>query len=92
MAENENPNPYGFDEKWLNEKIPFLKKSNWLYKFVCVCMGKSNKKLSYKEMYLLLYGLNRSKVGEKKAKEKAMYKILDIYKFHHSNQLPTGIY
>ena len=84
-------NSYGISEEWLDEQIPYLKDGNWLYKFVGFCMGRRKKKLSYKEMYLLLYGLNRGKLGNGKAKEKAMNRILVIYKSHHNNKLPKGI-
>ena len=85
-------NPYGIDEEWMDEPIPYLKDGNWLYRFVCFCMGRRKKKLTYKEMYLLLYGLNRGKLGNGKAKEKAMSRILAIYKSHHDNNLPKGVY
>lgn len=78
--------------EWLNEHIPYLRKNNWLYRFVCFCLGKSKSKLTYQEMFVLLYGLNRNKLGEKVAKEKAAKEILSIYKIHHKNKLPEGIY
>lgn len=84
-------NPYGISEDWLNETIPCLKDGNWLYKIVCFCLGRRKKKLSYKEMYMLLYGLNRNKIGNGKAKEEALKRILVIYKSHHNNRLPEGV-
>lgn len=80
-----------FNGTWLNEKIPFLKDGNRLYNIVCFCLGKHKNKMSYKEMYLFLYGLNKGKLGEKTAKEKALLRILEIYKSHHNNKLPEGI-
>jgi hypothetical protein len=47
--------------------------------------------MSYKEMYLFIYGLNRSTLGEEKAKEMAMLRIIQIYKDLHNNKLPNGV-
>lgn len=84
-------NSIDFDSAWLDEKIPYLKDGDKLYRIVCFCLGKRKKKMSYKEMYLFLYGLNKGKLGEKPAKEKALFRILEIYKSHHDNNLPKGI-
>lgn len=78
--------------EWLQERIPKLDKMNWLYQFVCFFMGKRKNKLTYKDMYLLLYGLNRNKIkNEKEVKELSMLKVLEIYKSLHNNKLPNGI-
>ena len=75
--------------EWFNEPIDKLKSGNWLYRFVCFFLFK--KKLTYKEMYLMLYGINRKKLGETKSKEKAMLRIIQIYKDLHNNNLPKGV-
>ena len=50
------------------------------------------KKLSYKDMYILLDGLNRNNIkDEKEAKELSMLKVLEIYKSLHNNKLPNGV-
>lgn len=55
-------------------------------------MGKRKEKLTYEEMYLILYGLNRSRATEEKdAKEMAMLKVLEIYQYLHNNKLPKGV-
>lgn len=73
-------------ELWLKEEIPYIKNSNWLYKIVCFFKGK--RKLTYEEMFLILYGINKGHLGEKEAKRKALERILIIYKEHHNNKLP----
>lgn len=73
---------------WLNEKIESLPKNNGLYKFVCTFLGK--KKLSYKQMYLLLFNLNKSKLGTDNAKKMAFSEILNVYK-HNTNKYPIQI-
>lgn len=78
--------------EWLQERIPKLDKMNWLYQFVCFFMGKRKNKLTYKDMYILLYGLNRNNIkNEKEVKELSMLKVLEIYKSLHNNKLPNGI-
>ena len=76
---------------WIEEKIPYLPNGNWLYKVVCFVLFKRKKKLSYKEYMMLLYEINRKKIGEDLAKEKAIIKALDIYKGLHEGKLPEGV-
>lgn len=71
------------DIKWVNEKIQSLPKNNGLYKFVCMLLGK--RKLSYKQMYLLLFNINKGKLGEEEAKLAAFNEIVKIYK-HNNNE------
>jgi len=79
------------DNEWLYETITEIKGSNWLYKLLCFIMGRRKKKMTYNEYFLLLYGLNRRKLGEQKAKEMSLNRILTIYKELHNNQLPKGV-
>ena len=80
-----------YDLGWMDKKIPYIKKGNWLYKFCCFFLGRKKSKLTFKELYLILYGLNKRKIGEDKAKEFALGRILKIYKDLHHNKLPKGI-
>lgn len=80
---------YNFE--WFDETISKVEYCNWLYKIVCFCLGKRRKKLTYRDMFLLIYGLNRNKLGEKKAKEAAIIRIVQIYKYLHNNNSPKGI-
>lgn len=78
--------------EWLNEKIPYLDHANWLYKIICFLMGRIKHKLTYWEMYLILYGTNRGKrFSEEDAKRLSMLRTIEIYKFHHNNKLPNGV-
>jgi hypothetical protein len=47
--------------------------------------------MSYKELYLFLYGLNKSALGEELAKKKSMTRVLKIYKDLHNNELPNNV-
>lgn len=74
--------------EWLNDPVEKIKEANWLYRFICFCFMR---KLTYKEVYLILYGLNRNKMGEEKSKKLAMLRILQIYKDLHNGDLPKGV-
>lgn len=77
---------------WLQEHIPRLNKLNWLYQTICFLMGKRKQKLTYQEMYMLLYGINRGKKTEEiDAKKIAMTRVINIYKSLHNNKLPKGV-
>lgn len=81
---------FDFELEWLNEKIERMPYNNWLYKIICFLMGKRKTKLTYKDLFLLLYGLNRKKYGDKEAKELSLYKIVEIYA-SNNNRMPKGI-
>ena len=72
---------------WLNEKILKIPHHNWLYQIICFLMFRGRRKLSYKDLFLLIYGTNRNKMGDK---EFALYKIVELYK-KLNNKLPNGI-
>lgn len=76
--------------EWMDETIDRLENGNWIYKMVCFFLGRRKKKMTYKEMYLLLFGLNKKDLGEEEAKKAALERILKIYKHSH-NKLPNGI-
>ena len=76
--------------EWLNEKVVKTPYYNWIYQTVCFLMLRWKRKLTYKDLFLLLYGVNRNKMGDKEAKEFALYKIVEIYK-SLNNKLPKGI-
>lgn len=76
---------------WFNEKIDKINNDKFLYKIICFFLGGPKYRMSYKELYLLLYGLNKNTLGEEIAKKKSMNRILEIYKDLHNNKLPNGI-
>lgn len=75
--------------EWFDEKIEEIKDDRFLYKIICFLLGGFKHRLSYKELYLLLIGINRRKLGDEKAKIKAMERIIKIYKSHHNNNEPN---
>lgn len=81
---------FDFEAGWLNEKLEKMPYNNWLYKVICFLMGKRKKKLTYKDMFLLLYGLNRKKYGDLEAKKISLYKIVEIYTVNNK-KTPNGM-
>lgn len=77
--------------EWLNEYVPRLESGNWLYNFICFCLGKRKTKMTYKEIYALISRVNEGKMGETKSKEVALIKVLNLYKHLHNGQLPEGV-
>ncbi len=75
--------------EWFDEKIEKINDDKFLYKIICFLLGGPKYRLSYKNLYLILYGLNRGKLGEEKAKIKAMERVIKIYKSHHNNNEPN---
>ena len=75
---------------WFDEKVESVKKANWIYKMMCFLTFR--KRLSYKELYMILVKINEKKLGTEKAKALSMNKIVEFYKDLHDGQLPDGVY
>ena len=78
------------DLSWMEEKVNSVEHANWLYNLCCFLLGKRKEKLSYRELFLIIYGLNKRKIGEEEAKKYAINQILKTYKYHN-NKLPKDI-
>lgn len=72
---------------WTKEIVEHIPLPEWIYRVACWMLGK--KKLTYQELFMLIYGMNKH-LGEKKAKEFALQKIIWIYEVNN-NKLPEGI-
>lgn len=73
---------------WMDEIVPSLERGNWLYKFICFFLGKRRSKMSYKEIYALIYELNKNNLGEEEAKKAAIIRVVELYKHHHNGEEP----
>ena len=72
--------------EWLNEKVESLPNGNKLYKIICFLLGKRKKKMTYKEIYLIVQRLNEKRLGKEKSKRVAMNRIIQIYEFQHGHK------
>ena len=75
------------DIAWTKEEVEFLPFPRWIYRVICFMLHK--KKLTYQEVFMLVYGMNKRR-GEEKAKEYAIQKMIRIYELNN-NKLPEGI-
>lgn len=75
-----NMENYERDTKWMNEKVTKIDGHRFFYWFVCFFMLRWRKKMTYKELFLLYYGLHRQTLGEANSKKKALQTVLKIYK------------
>lgn len=75
------------DMSWMDEVMIDYPPSRMFYKF---CKYIFRKKLTYKKMFMLLYGINRKALGERKAEEEAFKKIVQAYK-ENNGRNPEGI-
>lgn len=76
--------------EWMDEKVQNIKGHNFLYNFMCFITFRLMRKMKYKELFLVYYGIHRKSLGEKKAKQKALDTILKIYK-QNNGKMPDGI-
>lgn len=74
---------------WMNEKVEKINGHNFFYKFVCFCLFRMRRKITYKDLFLVYYGIHRHKMGEANSKKKALQTILKIYKENNRNY-PSG--
>ena len=71
---------YENNTEWMNETVAKINGHKFFYNFVCFFMGRYRKKMTYKELFLLYYGLHRNSIGEIDSKKKALQTVLKIYK------------
>lgn len=70
--------------KWTNDKLEKVPYKNWLYKLFCYLTFR--KRMTYKEMYLILYEINRETDGEEKAKKRAFERITEFYEYNNGHR------
>ena len=67
-----------------------LPRNNFMYFLFCLITFRPRKKMTYKEMYLIISEVNRKTLGEEKAKRLAFQRIIDFYE-HNNGHKPKGI-
>lgn len=73
---------------WMNEDVEEIKSIPGVYKVACIILGK--KKMTYKDLYLIAYGVNKNKLGEEKAKREALNDVIKIYE-ENNGHLPENV-
>ena len=72
--------------EWTNEPLKKLPKNNFMYFLFCLFTFRPRKKMTYKEMYLIIAEVNRKVLGEEKAKKLAFQRIIDFYEYNNGNR------
>lgn len=71
---------YEKNTEWMNEKVAKIDGHRFFYNFVCFFLFRARRKITYKELFLLYYGIHRKTMGENNSKKKALQSVLKIYK------------
>ena len=72
--------------EWTNERLLRLPKNNFMYFLFCLFTFRPRKKLTYKEMYLIISEVNRKSLGLEKAKQLAFQRIIEFYEYNNGNR------
>jgi len=72
--------------EWTNETLKKLPRNNFMYFLFCLITFRPRKKMTYKEMYLIIAEVNRKVLGEEKAKKLAFQRIIDFYEYNNGNR------
>ena len=57
-----------------------------MYFLFCLITFRPFKKMTYKEMYLIISEVNRKVLGEEKAKKLAFQRIIDFYEYNNGSR------
>ena len=68
---------------WADEQLKRLPKNNFMYFLFCLFTFRPRKKMTYKEMFLIISEVNRKTLGKKKADELAFQRIIDFYEYNN---------
>lgn len=72
--------------EWADEKLEKLPRNNFMYFLFCLVTFRLRRKMTYKEMYLIIEEVNRKKLGEEKASKLAFQRIMDFYEFNNGHR------
>jgi len=76
--------------EWTNERLKKLPKNNFMYFLFCLITLRPIKKMTYKEMYLIISEVNRKTLGQERANKLAFQRIMDFYEYNHGH-LPESV-
>ena len=79
-----------YDLSWMEGTVESVPSMNWLYRICCILLFR--KRMTYNELFMLLYGINKRALGEQDAKILAMNQVLKTYKHLNNNKLPERKY
>jgi hypothetical protein len=71
---------------WTNEPLKKLPRNNFFYFLFCLLTFRPRKKMTYKEMYLIISEINRKTLGKREAEKLAFQRIIDFYVFNNGEK------
>ena len=72
--------------EWTDERLPKLPKNNLMYFLFCLFTFRARRKMTYKEMYLLMSEINRKTLGQEESKKLAFRRIMDFYEYNNGHR------
>ena len=72
--------------EWTNERLLKLPRNNFIYFLFCLFTLRPRKKMTYKEMYLLISEINRKTLGQENSNKLAFKRIMDFYEYNNGNR------
>ena len=71
---------------WADEPLKKLPKNNFMYFLFCLLTFRLRRKMTYKEMYLIIAEVNRKTLGKEAADKLAFQRIMDFYEYNHGHR------
>lgn len=71
---------------WTEEPLKKLPKNNFMYFLFCLLTFRPRKKMTYKEMFLIISEVNRKTLGQEKANKLAFQRIMDFYEYNNGHK------
>jgi len=71
---------------WADEPLKKLPKNNFMYFLFCLLTFRLRRKMTYKEMYLIIAEVNRKTLGKKAADKLAFQRIMDFYEYNNGHR------
>lgn len=71
---------------WADEPLKKLPKNNFMYFLFCLFTFRLRKKMTYKEMYLIIAEVNRKTLGKEAADKLAFQRIMDFYEYNNGHR------
>ena len=68
---------------WAEGPLKKLPRNNFMYFLFCLFTFRPRKKMTYKEMYLLMSEVNRKTLGQEESNKLAFKRIMDFYEYNN---------
>lgn len=74
-------------KSWIDTPCEDVPKHRKWYKLICLFAGRRKKRLTYKEIYIMLCNINRKNGDDQKEVQRnALKQIINIYTYNRENE------